>query len=289
MTNKPGKSIKYSGPLACRSFSESSVRKAVIARSLNHPLTIFPVTAGLLGGFWMWLIQPTPLAMAATIGAFTVGVANPIVHYCFNWAYHANKHMGKLTRRMQAYQEWARTEIKRILHECESLGGVEKYAAKGQMQFDEVVMKFNLFREILAKKLDPDELTYARFLASAEQVYLSTLDNLRDLVNYIKGIAAIGSDYEPDLARLKKSKDPTKSERKQLETLLERDDLKERQKQKVAELLALNEEALTEIDKTIAAFSETRIRKSQADVDINTAISELEALALRVKDYSSRP
>jgi hypothetical protein len=242
-----------------------------------------------LGGFWMWLIQPTFLAMMATICAFTVGMANPIVQYCFYWAYHANKHMEILTRRMQSYQTSTRTEIKRILHECESLGGVEQYAAKGRMQFDDVVMKFNLFREILAKKLDPGELTYARFLVSAEQVYLNTLDNLRDLVNYIKGIAAIGSDYEADLVKLKKIIKPDEAERKQLEAFLERNVLKDRQKQKVAEILALNEEALTKIDKTIAAFSETRIRKSQANIDINTAIAELEVLAQRVKEYSTSP
>jgi len=184
------------------------------------------------------------------------------------------------------YRKWSKTEIKRVLMECESMGGVGKQAARGREQYDEINSKFDLLREILGKKLNPGELTYVRYLGSAEQVYLNTLDNLRDLVNHSKGIAAIGSNYQKDLKRLQGVKNPTGAQKKQLSTLMERDALKRGQQKKVTELLTLNERALTKIDATIAAFAGTRTRGREADVDIETAIAELESLSAKVSKYA---
>ncbi len=267
-------------------FSGTAIRKAVISESLNHPLTLYPATLGLLGVFWIILMEPTFVMLLASIGAFTVGIGSLIINYCFRWDGHANAYLNKLGKKMADYRKWSKSEIKRVLMECESIGGVGKYAAKGRQQYDEINGKFDLLGELLANKLNRRELTYARFLGSAEQVYLNTLDNLRDLVNYIKSIAAIGSDYNSDLKRLRRVKHPSEAELKELATLTERDELKQDQQQKIGEILALNEQALTKIDVTIAAFASTRIRKQQADVDIETAIGELEILAAQVQQYA---
>ncbi len=267
-------------------FSGGAIRKAALSGSLNHSLTLFPAAMGLLGVFSMALLGPTSVLLLATIGAFTAGIGNGIINYFFRWDKHANAHLEGLAKKMADYREWSKTEIKRVLMECESMGGVGKYAARGREQYDEINGKFDLLREILAKKLNPRELTHARYLGSAEQVYLNTLENLRDLVNYIKGIAAMGGAYRKDLERLQVLEHPTEAERTRLATLMERDELKRSQQEKVAELLAINERALTKIDKTIAVFTRTRTRGSEADVDIETAIAELETLAARVHKYS---
>ncbi len=267
-------------------FSGPAIRKAVLSRSLNHSLTLFPAAMGLLGVFSMALMGPTSTLLLATIGAFTAGIGSGIVNYFFRWDAHADAHLTALAKKMADYREWSKTEIKRVLMESESTGGVGKYAARGREQYDEINGKFDLLREILAKKLNPREMTHARYLGSAEQVYLNTLENLRDLVNYIKSIAAIGGAYKKDLERLRAVEHPTDAERKQLATLQERDELNKNQRNRMAELLAVNERALTKIDVTIAAFTRTRTRGREADVDIETAMAELETLAARVQKYS---
>jgi hypothetical protein len=269
------------------SFSNTALRKAVLAKSTNHPLTLFPITIGLLATVAIAILGPLAATLSTAVGAFTIGIGNGIINYFFRWDKHANAHLTELTKKMTDYRNWSKTEIKRVLLECESMGGVGQYAARGRKQYDEINGKFALLREILAKKLNPGELTHIRYLGSAQQVYLNILDNLRDLVNHIKGIAAIGDNYRKDLKRLEGIRNPSKTEKKQLATLLERDALRRSQQDKVTELLTLNERALTKIDATIAAFAGTRTRGGEADVDIETAIAELASLSAKVQKYAA--
>jgi hypothetical protein len=271
-----------------RFFTKRAIQRAVLSRSLNHPLTLFPMAMSLVGGFWLLLMGPTFSAVTATIASAAIGLGSWIVQYFFLWEQHANAYLVGLTGQLRAYRKWSQQEIKRVLEECESLWGVKKFASKGNKQYDEINRKFDLFKEILTKKLDTNEFTYARYLGSAEQLYLNTLDGLRDLVNFIKGIAAIGSDYQDEMKRLQAIDRPSELEKKQLSALMERDLLRLRQEREAAELLTLNEQALTKIDMIIAAFSETRTRRRQSDVDIETAIKEIDQLANQVKEYAVR-
>ncbi len=269
-----------------RVFSNRAIQRAILHRCLNHPLTLFPTALGLLGGAWLWLIEPTLSALIATIGSAALGIGTMIFQYFFLWERHANAYLDGLTRQMRAYRHWSQNEIKRVLEELESLGGVNTFASRGSRQYDAINEKFDLFKEMLAKKLDTSEITYMRYLGAAEQLYLNTLDGLRDLVNFIKGIAAIGSDYQADMKRLQAVARLSDLEKKQLEALLQRDQLRQHQEMKAAELLTLNEQALTKIDMIIAAFAETRIGRRQSDVDIETAMKEVEQLAAQVKEYA---
>ncbi len=273
-------------PLREPGFSEVALRKAVLSKSLSHPLTIYPAATSVIGVSWLFLIEPALLAFLVAIGGASLGVGSWIVNYFFRWDSHANEHLADLSITMRKYREQSTIEIKKGLLKCKSMAGVEKGAEKGLKQFEEINTKFDLLREILRKKLNQQEVTYARFLATAEQVYLNTLDNLRDLVNFLKGTAVIGSDYMEEIIRLQQIENPSSADQKQLTTLLERDSLKDSQQERIDELIAVNEKALTKIDATIAAFSKTRIRKGRADVNFETAISELEALASRLQEYS---
>lgn len=277
---------KPASPVREQGFSEVALQKAVVSKSFSHPLTLYPAATGLIGASWLVLIEPALLAFLIAVGGVSFGVGSWIVNYFFRWENHANTYLAEIARKMREYRKQSTVEIRKGLLECKTLSGVEKGGAKGLKQFEEITTKFDLFQEILRKKLNKQEITYARFLATAEQVYLNTLDNLRDLVNFLKGTAAIGTDYKEEILRLQQLENSSSADQKQLATLLERDSLKDSQQERIDELIAVNEQALTQIDATIAAFSKTRIRKGQANVNFETAIAELEVLASRLQQYS---
>jgi len=149
--------------------------------------------------------------------------------------------------------------MQKELVECKSIQGVEHFAAQGAEQFTRIREKFENLREILAQKLNTGELTYGRYFGTAEQVYLSVLDNLRDVVNLLNSVSSIDADYiNSRLYELSKHKNPTEADKQEVETLNERKQLRESQSQKVDVLLTLNEKAMTQIDQTTAAIAEMK-------------------------------
>ena len=68
--------------------------------------------------------------------------------------------------------------------------------------------------------------------------------------------------------------------------LLERLGLREKQKEKAQGFLSLNEEAMTNMDKTIAAITEMRTEDDRAKMELETAMNRLQDLASRAKDYN---
>ena len=68
-------------------------------------------------------------------------------------------------------------------------------------------------------------------------------------------------------------------------TLQDRRELYDRQTERVAALFAENETAMTSLTKTAAALAEAKIGGGQADLTVDQAMNELEALAARAKHY----
>ena len=55
--------------------------------------------------------------------------------------------------------------------------------------------KYDNLAEILREKLNAGELTYSRYVAMAEQVFLSGLDFLKEAAMSLKSISKIDPDY----------------------------------------------------------------------------------------------
>ncbi len=55
--------------------------------------------------------------------------------------------------------------------------------------------KIDNLAEVLKRRLNAGELTYGRYLAMAEQVYLSALDNLNEAAVALRSVSTIDSDY----------------------------------------------------------------------------------------------
>lgn len=138
--------------------------------------------------------------------------------------------------------------------------------------------------DVLNRRLDAGELTYARYLTTAQQVYLAALDNLHEVAISLRSISTIDRDYVEsrldDLAG--QSSDSSQSERTSLEGRLA---LLTSQEDKVARMLAQNESGMTAMDRTAAALADAPIGRTPADAE--AAMTALEELAQRAAKYAT--
>jgi hypothetical protein len=144
--------------------------------------------------------------------------------------------------------------------------------------------KRNNLIDVLNRRLDAGELTYARYLTTAQQVYLSALDNLHEIAISLRSISTIDRDYiETRLAELhSQSSDSAQSERASIEGRLE---LLTSQEDKVARLLAQNESGMTAMDRTATALADAPIGRTPEDAE--AAMAALEELAQRAMKYAT--
>lgn len=148
--------------------------------------------------------------------------------------------------------------------------------------------KFENLKDILIRRFDRGELTHGRYLATAEQVYLSVIDNLFEIEVALRSVSKIDAKYVN-----KRLKDLTKLAAMEEEHVKEQQSLEERlrllgkQQGKVKHLSAQNAEALTGMDKIASALADTRINRGHASADAQTTMKQLEELANRVGRYAS--
>jgi len=142
---------------------------------------------------------------------------------------------------------------------------------------------------VLGRKLDVGELTYGRYLGIAEQVYLSAIDNLHEAALGLRAVHTIELDsIERRLEQLRAAAAPGSAPSAELTSLVARRDLYTERKARVAELLAQNEVAMTEMDRTAVAIAGIKTTPDHGQLDLETAMAELARLAGRAHEYSRR-
>lgn len=137
--------------------------------------------------------------------------------------------------------------------------------------------------EVLNRRLEAGELTYARYRSTAQQVYLAALDNLSEVAVALRSISAIDNEYiDSRLEDLADQEGETADAERA--SLNDRRSLREGQERRIADLLAQNESAMTLIDRTATALADAPIGKEPQDAD--AAMAALREMAERASKYA---
>lgn len=153
-------------------------------------------------------------------------------------------------------------------------------------QLDALVQKRENLKSVLQHRLDAGEMTYARYLATAQQVFNAAIDNLHEVAVATESISTIDDGYiDRRLTELDSDDADADSAARERETLERRRDLRTNQRRRIAQFLAQNESALTALDRTTTALADTPIGKKPEDAE--AAMAALEALATRTADYAT--
>lgn len=258
-------------------LSPSAVKKSVVAAVTQKPLTVYPAAAALLGGVYM-LTFGGSLVAAAAVGA---GVAVTSVNWLWEYFGRGGKHANEYVKRYRLELEHRRQEaLQHLLAELKDIG--DKH---GMKQVELFRQKYRNFVDILNRKLEPEELTYNRYLTIAEQVFLAGLDNLENAAVATRSVSAVDIDHiNEQLGNLGNRDDSAaQAQKNQLQTRL---DLRDKQLQRARDLLLLNEQALTQLDHVTTKLATISTKRGRAQVDLEDAMAELQHMIGRAEQYS---
>ncbi len=266
-------------------FSSTSVKKAVRAESLLHPLTLYPLALGALSGMAAFLYE-LPLFFVGMGGLMALGTTTSIINFFFRDDAIAQKYLDSLSKKFAEQRRQLLQTLEQDLEQCSTISGAEHFGKQGLTQFKNIENKYRKLKNLLNKKFSAGELTHGSYLGAAEQVYLSVLDNLQRIVSLLQGAGAIDPEYiKHRQQELKKLKKIDKADEREFQTLSKRKGLRDKQLQQVNQLLTTNEESMTTMDETSAAIAALETDRGLAEVDMETAMGHLRELAKRVGNY----
>ncbi len=264
-------------PVRAPDFSPRAVSRAVLGGTLQKPHVLYPAAIGVLGGAATLLLGPVFLVPALVGGV--VGAGAWAWEYLFRRDLHARNYVQGMHRTLQARVE----ETLRVLNS-------ELRALKfepGIAQIDRLRDKYQVFVELLRRKLDPGEMTFMRYLGMGEQVFLGGLDNLARISDALKGAGTNNvNDIRRRIMALKGDGIESQAQDQEEAALEARLELMGQQREKIFGWLAENEAAMTALDHVMAGVAEMNTTQS-ATMKMQHAMEELEVLAKRASSYGA--
>jgi hypothetical protein len=191
-----------------------------------------------------------------------------------------DKYRDHLRQLLDQDTERRRNELERSL---EAYGN--KHACEQLEQFQ---TKIKVFMEILDVKFpEKNQLTYNRYYTIAQEVFLSGIDNLNEVLLIHKTLDAIDLDYiERSLQRLEKQEQNAATKREQ-NSLLQSRQQYQNQQQDIKNLMAQNEEALSKLDEAIVQVQDIkRSTTNEGQFDMETSMEQLHRIAQQSYKFS---
>ncbi|WLQ14506.1 hypothetical protein O5O45_00960 [Hahella aquimaris] len=262
-----------------KAIKPAKIKAETLKTSLTQPVTLYPALVGFLGGAATMLFGMGGATLGALVGGAVLALGGWSWEYFARGGAHANRYIERYRKVLEAQRKQA------IAHLDTELSKLNADDAIQQLQLFQ--KKFEIFNQVLNRKLQSTELTYNRYLAMAEQVYLNGLDNLEGVSLSLQSISAIDRvAIEGKLQRLD-GVVSAEAERTR-EQLRGRLQLFDEQMQRVRSLYAENEEALTKLDQVSARLANTDFSSGRAAMDMEQAIKELTTLIENSQQYAQK-
>jgi hypothetical protein len=155
-------------------------------------------------------------------------------------------------------------------------------------QLEQFQNKIDVFVEILNLKFpDKNQLTYNRYYTIAQEVFLSGMDNLNEVLLIHKTLDAIDMDYiERSLQRIVNREQDAATKRERSSLLLSKQQYLDQQ-QDIKDLMAQNEEALSKLDEAIVQVQDIkRSSNNESQLDMEASIEQLHRMAQQSFKFS---
>jgi len=155
-------------------------------------------------------------------------------------------------------------------------------------QLEQFQNKIKVFIEILDMKFpDKNQLTYNRYYTIAQEVFLSGIDNLNEVLLIHKTLDAIDMNYiERSLMRIESREQDAATKRERSSLLQSKQNYKDQQ-QDIKNLIAQNEEALSKLDEAIVQVQDIkRSANNEGQLDMEASMEQLHRMAQQSYKFS---
>lgn len=155
-------------------------------------------------------------------------------------------------------------------------------------QLEQFQNKIRVFIEILNLKFpDKSQLTYNRYYTIAQEVFLSGIDNLNEVLLIHRTLDAIDLDYiDRSLQRLDKREQDAAAKRERSSLLQSRQQYYDQQEE-LKNLMTQNEEALSKLDEAIVQVQDIRrSQNNESKTDMEASIEQLHRMAQQSYKFS---
>ena len=155
-------------------------------------------------------------------------------------------------------------------------------------QLEQFQTKIKVFIEILDMKFpDKNQLTYNRYYTISQEVFLSGIDNLNEVLLIHKTLDAINIDYiDRSLQRLEGREQEAVTKRERSSLLQSRQQYQD-QLQDIKNLMAQNEEALGKLDEAIVQVQDIkRSANNEGQLDMEASMEQLHRMAQQSYKFS---
>lgn len=262
-------------------YSTEALKKALFKRANSHWTARYtlPAVGGIaLFGFVTssFLTVIFPIIVVLGVGG-AMWVYNAIINATtFERTYYKG-----LQDRITEQSNIKRKDLKKnlLIYNCQD-------GARQLVQFQK---KLDTLIDILQLKFDEGLVTYQRYNGIAQEVFLSGIDNLSNIVIAYKTIESVDIDYiKSKLAKLDRKRDSgDTTTQKEYDALMRAKQSYDDQQKKIRFLLSENTTALVEIDQTTVAISNIeKSKNNEASVDMEDSMNQLQQLAERSQIYS---
>jgi esterase/lipase len=183
------------------------------------------------------------------------------------------KRMLKLQERMHNEIKQKQSALQKDLEQIKDSRGTE--------QLENLSAKFKLVSKRLEERFNASEVTFVRYIGTAEQVYLGALDNLRAVVEASEALDTMDKD------RLIEQRETCAAMGKLAEgqNIQARIDMYERYEKSIRAALSDNEAAITRLSQVLEALVNLNTGQGMAKAPLEEAMAELSRLAERTKEY----
>lgn len=261
-------------------FSPQAVSRAVLRQSLQRPRVLYPVAIGALGGLAALLLGPTAIFVVPALLGLGIGLGGWALDFTLGKEKHSAEYLLRVRERISGQRSNSLARLQVSLHKL----GFEV----GLAQLEQLHRRFEAFQSLLERKLNPQELTFGRYLAMTEQVYLAGIDNLNRVADTMVALGNIDvRQLQARIHSLETDNVETKGQDLELQTLRERLLFNDRQRERVDQWLAENESAMSQMDHVMAAIADLDTSSGHASMPMEAAMQELKALAERTSSYST--
>jgi hypothetical protein len=267
-------------PTRAPDFSPRAVSRAVLGQALQKPHVLYPTAIGILGGLATLVLGPSTLFIGPAIVGGALGAGAWAYEYLVRRDRHARDYMQSMHQMLLGRVE----ETMQVLnHELRELGFEPGIAQIGRLR-----EKYDAYAELLQRKLDPNEMTFTRYLGMGEQVFLGGLDNLARISDALKGFSTNDvAEIKKRIRVLRTDGIESRAQDQEEAALEERLKLMETQREKIYGWLAENEAAITAFDRVMAGIAEMNTTDA-ATMKMEHAMQELETLAKRAQSYGKQ-